>query len=286
MPRIMLNGAALNIETYGDGPETLVFGHGLLWSGRMFEAQIAVLSRRYRCITIDWRGQGGSEATPDGYDMDTLTEDALCLIREVVGGPVHYLGLSMGGFVGMRLAIRHREWLKSLVLLETSADPEPPEKMLKYSLLKHASRWLGLGVVAAPVMKVMFGRTFLTDPGRRGLREEMRRRLLQNDHRTIGRAIDGVFGRDGVYDGLPGITTPTLIIVGDEDEATIPAKSRRMHAAIPGSRLVVIPGAGHTATVEEPDQVTDAIQSFLDSLPRPVAEAAPKPVRKRRSPAK
>ena len=283
MPRIMLNGAALNIEITGDGPETIVFGHGLLWSGRMFEAQVAEFSKRYRCITIDWRGQGGSEATPDGYDMDTLADDAICLIKEVAGGPVHYAGLSMGGFVGMRLAIRHREWLKSLILLETSADPEPAEKMLKYDLMRHVTRWLGVGVVAAPVMKIMFGQTFLKDPGRRGLREEMRHRLLQNDHKVIGRAIKGVFDRQGVFEHLPGITTPTLIIVGDEDEATIPAKSRRMHAAIPGSQLVVIKGAGHTSTVEEPERVTAAIDAFLTGLPRPIAEVAPKPVRKRRT---
>ena len=266
MPRMMLNGAAIHYEVTGDGPETIVFGHGLLWSGRMFEAQVAALSRRYRCITIDWRGQGQSEATRDGYDMDTLTQDALCLIREVAGGPVHYAGLSMGGFVGMRLAIRHPEWLKSLTLLETSADPEPEENMFKYRLLPRIARLLGMKVVAPQAMKIMFGKTFLKDPARKAQRDEMRNRLLQTDPFNISKAITGVFDREGVYASLSSIQLPTLIIVGDEDVATIPAKSRRMHAAIQGSQLVVIPNSGHTSTVETPQAVIAAMETFLRSL--------------------
>ncbi|HEX5276565.1 MAG TPA: alpha/beta fold hydrolase [Fluviicoccus sp.] len=266
MPLMRLNGVDLNVEITGNGPETIVFGHGLLWSGRMFEAQIAVLANRYRCITIDWRGQGKSSAPPDGYDMDTLTEDALALIREVAGGPVHYVGLSMGGFVGMRLAIRHREWLKSLTLLETSADPEPLAKRPKYSALTAVTRVAGVRAVASSVMKVMFGKTFLKDPFRRAEREEMRRRLLENDRERIVPAIRGVFTREGVYEYLHCITTPTLIIVGDEDAATVPAKSQRMFNAIPGNRLVIIPGAGHTSTVETPGAVTAAITDFMAQL--------------------
>ena len=119
MPRLMVNGAAIHYEDTGSGDDTIVFAHGLLWSGRMYEAQVAALKGRYRCITFDFRGQGNSEATADGYDMDTLAQDALALIKTLVGKPVHFVGLSMGGFVGMRLAIHHPEWLKYLSLLET-----------------------------------------------------------------------------------------------------------------------------------------------------------------------
>ena len=58
MPRIMLNGAAIYYEEHGSGDETIVFAHGLLWSGQMYEAQVAALKDRYRCITFDFRGQG------------------------------------------------------------------------------------------------------------------------------------------------------------------------------------------------------------------------------------
>jgi 3-oxoadipate enol-lactonase len=168
------------------------------------------------------------------------------LIKERVGKPVHFVGLSMGGFVGMRLAIHHPEWLLSLSLLETSADPEPKENLLKYKILPKIARIFGMWIVAPQAMKIMFGKTFLTDPARKSQRAEMRRRLLQNDKINIAKAIDGVFSRQGVYEYLPSIKTPTLIVVGDEDIATIPAKSRRMNTAIKNSQLVVIPHAGHT----------------------------------------
>ena len=76
MPTLRVDGATLWYEEQGAGPETVVFAHGLLWSGRMFDAQVAELADRFRCVTFDFRGQGKSEVTADGYDMDTLTDDA------------------------------------------------------------------------------------------------------------------------------------------------------------------------------------------------------------------
>ncbi len=263
MPHIMLNGAAIYYQEHGNGEETIVFAHGLLWSGQMYEAQVAALKDRYRCITFDFRGQGQSQATATGYDMDTLAQDALALIKQLVGKPVHFVGLSMGGFVGMRLAIHHPEWLLSLSLLETSADPEPKENLLKYKILPKIARIFGMRVVAPQAMNIMFGKTFLTDPARKSQRAEMRRRLLQNDKINIAKAIEGVFSRQGVYQYLPSINTPTLIIVGDEDIATIPAKSRRINTAIKNSQLVVIPHAGHSSTIETPEAVTQALARFL-----------------------
>ncbi len=122
-----INGARIYYQETGSGPETIVFSHGLLMSGEMFSEQVKALSGRYRCICYDHRGQSRSEVTDSGYEMDSLTEDAAALIRELDCAPCHFAGLSMGGFVGMRLAIRHPGLLKSLVLLETTADPEPEQ---------------------------------------------------------------------------------------------------------------------------------------------------------------
>src|SRR5438128_2311715 len=104
MPRTTVNGADLYYEDTGSGREAILFAHGLLWSGRMFDAQVAALKGRYRCVTFDFRGQGQSEITTTGYDMDTLAEDAAALIQRLGIAPCHFLGLSMGGFIGMRLA--------------------------------------------------------------------------------------------------------------------------------------------------------------------------------------
>ncbi len=266
MPKLQVNGAAIYYEEHGAGPETIVFAHGLLWSGRMFEYQVEALKDRYRCITFDFRGQGKSEVTDTGYDIETLYEDAVALIERLQCAPCHFLGLSMGGFVGLRLAIRHPTLLKSLMLLETSADPEPEENIGRYRLLSFIARWFGLGLVANRVMPIMFGRTFLEDPGRKRQREEWRQRMVANHRIGITRAVEGVISRASVYDQLEQITVPTLIIVGDQDVATVPEKADRMHARIRGSKLVVIPGAGHTSAAEEPEAVNTALKEFLASL--------------------
>lgn len=263
MPLITINDATLYYETHGTGPNTVVFAHGLLWSGRMFDAQVDALKDRYRCITYDLRGQGRSAITADGYDMDTLTEDAAALIQALDARPCHFVGLSMGGFIGMRLAARYPERVRSVVLLETSADPEPAENVPRYRFLNRIARWGGLRLVAGQVMPIMFGETFLQDPNRAAERAYWKQQLLANDRVGISRAVRGVIERAGVSDELDQIAAPTLILVGDEDVATVPAKSERMHALIPHSQLVIIPGAGHSSTIEQPEAVNAAIGKFL-----------------------
>jgi 3-oxoadipate enol-lactonase len=266
MPIISVNGAALYYEEHGTGPETIVFAHGLLWSCRMFDAQVALFKERYRCVAFDFRGQGQSEVTRSGYDMETLYEDAVALIEQLGCAPCHFLGLSMGGFIGLRLAARHPELLRSLILLETSADPEPSEHVAKYRQLTFVARWFGLGLVVDRVMPVMFGRTFLTDPACALKRREWRRRMSGNHRLGITRATTGVITRKGIESEIDRIRVPTLILVGDEDVAVRPVHSQRLHERIAGSRLEIIPRAGHTSTVEEPTAVNVAITNFLGSL--------------------
>ena len=266
MPTITLDGATLHYEDTGSGREAIVFAHGLLWSGRMFQPQVAALKGRYRCVTFDFRGQGESEVAASGYDMDTLAGDAAALIQSLGIAPCHFLGLSMGGFVGMRLAARRPELITSLMLLETSADAEPPENIPRYKLLSLISRYVSLRLVGGKVMAIMFGQKFLTDPARTAEREEMRRRLLANNRTGIYRATNGVITRQAVYDEIKAIRAPTLVVVGDQDVATPLDKARRIQSQIPNSQLVMIPGAGHTSTIEEPAAVTAAIDAFLAAL--------------------
>jgi 3-oxoadipate enol-lactonase len=201
----------------------------------------------------------------DAVDMETVYADAVGLIEKLGVGPCHFVGLSMGGFVGMRLAARRPDLLRSLSLLETSSEPEPEQNVPRYKLLTFIARWFGMGLVADPVMKIMFGRTFLEDPARSAERAEWRRRLKEN-RRDIWRAVNGVIQRRGVYEELPRIKTPTLVLVGAEDVATVPAKAERIHGAIEGSMLVKLPRGGHTSTVEEPELLNAALVGFLDEV--------------------
>lgn len=263
MPQVNLNGTLMHFEDTGGDGEPVVFSHGLLFSGSMFEAQVEHLKNRYRCITFDHRGQGQSGVPEGGYDIDTLTDDAATLISSLNAVPCHFVGLSMGGFVGMRLAVRKPELLKSLTLLETSADPEEPSNVPKYRMLNFVARWIGLWAVIGRVMPIMFGQTFLADPGRANERERWSRAITGNHRVGITRAVKGVIDRKGCADLLGRIRVPVGIGVGDEDVATVPQKSERMHHAIEGSELVMFQGAGHSSSIETPEQVTALIERTI-----------------------
>lgn len=268
MPFLQLPGVRVHVEDEGprDGRGTVLFMHGLLWSNWMFDAQVAALRERYRCVRFDWRGQGQTEVTRSGYDMETLTGDALALIAALSLGPVHLVGLSMGGFVAMRIAARRPELARSMILLETSADPEPEANVPRYRLLANVARHLSVRLVAGRVMPIMFGRSFLEDPARAADREVCRARLLANHRVGIYRAVQGVITRAPVHHELPKVRCPSLVMVGEEDVATVPAKAERIAAQIDGARLVRLPRAGHTSTVENPAAVNAALTGFLDAL--------------------
>jgi 3-oxoadipate enol-lactonase len=261
MPLVNVHETRLHVEDSGPGTirETVVFSHGLLWSTELFRPQIEALAGRYRVVAWDHRGQGRSdEDDRRSIGMELVTFDALDL------GPVHFVGLSMGGFVGMRIAARWPERLRSLTLLNTSAGPEPRKNVPKYTLLNNVARSMGLGLVAGSVMPIMFGRTTMTS--RATLRDSWRERLAGN-RRSIWRAVNGVIEREGVEHLLPKIQIPTLVVAGAEDVATTPDKARAIHERIAGSKLVVVPAAGHSSTIEAPEVVTRAIEAFVSQLP-------------------
>jgi 3-oxoadipate enol-lactonase len=271
MAFLTLNGARIAYSDTGppsSNPEapTAFFGHGMLFSGWMFTAQIAELRAHYRCVTIDWRGQGDSPPAAGGYDMDTLTTDAVSLIEHLGVAPVHYVGLSMGGFVGQRLAARHPELVRSLVLLDTSAELDEPSGTRQDKVLAAIIRIFGFWPVKRPLMKGMFGPTFLADPQSKPIVAEWARRVSRCDRSGTRQAALGVINRRAVLDEIGTIRAPTLVVVGEHDTATPPERSRTIAAAIPGARLEIVLNSGHSSTVEQPAALTDLIRSFINDV--------------------
>ena len=268
MPTLTVNGATVAYSDTGvpkDKPAapTIVFGHGLLFSKWMFSAQIAALRGDYRCIALDWRGQGDTPPTESGYDMDTLTGDATGLVEQLVGAPVHWVGLSMGGFVGQRIAARRPELLRSLVLIDTSANPEPTATAVQDRALANLYRYVGIAPVRRSVEKVMFAPTFRKDPAKRAVIDDWVGQLAQNDRNGIRKAVLAVANRRGVANEIGSITAPTLVIVGADDVPTPVKQSRRLAELIPGARLEIVPYCGHSSTIEQPEAVTGLIRPFL-----------------------
>ena len=272
MPTLRTKGAVVAYSDTGapdgkpDAP-TIVFGHGLLFSGWMFSAQIEALRADYRCVAIDWRGQGASPPAEDGrYDMDTLYEDALAIIDHLGVAPVHWVGLSMGGFVGQRVAARNPEKLRSLVLLDTSPDREEPYAAVQDKALTVIYRLVGIAPVKKSVLKIMLGPTFRNDPASKPTIAEWIRQLEQTDRKGLGGAILAVANRKAIKPELGSVVAPTLVICGADDKPTPVKKSRAIVAAIKGATLEVVANAGHSSTIEQPEAITGLIRGFLSNL--------------------
>jgi len=268
MPTFDRDGATIHYTDTGapagrPDAATVFFGHGLLFSGWMFHPQIAALQAEYRCVAIDWRGQGQSAAAKDGYDMDTLADDAVALIESLGAAPVHYVGLSMGGFIGQRIAARRPDLVRTLTLLDTSAGPEDPDKAARYKLMGRIYRVAGIGPLRKAVLPLMFGPTFLADGTHTTLINEWQHRLSASKRAGISKAVMGVANRLPVDTEISRITAPTLVVVGADDVPTPPAKAQLIAERIPGARLAQIPDCGHSSTLEQPDAVTGLLREFL-----------------------
>jgi pimeloyl-ACP methyl ester carboxylesterase len=268
MPLLELDGVRINVLDTGapaDRPDApvVVLGHGLLFSTTMWRHQVEALRDAYRCVLIDWRGQGRTPPTRDGYDMDTLYADAVAVIEHLDVGPVHYAGLSMGGFVGLRIGARRPDLLRSLTLIDTSAGPEDPENVGRYRLLARIYRLLGWRPLKGKVAPIMFSEDFLATPRGREVVETWSVELRQQDRRGTQLAILGVVDRLPVLDEIESIKAPTLVIAGSEDVATPTGRADAISDLVSDAESVTLPGVGHVSTLEAPEAVNASLLPFL-----------------------
>lgn len=264
MPFLSINNAKIHFQQVGNGKETIVFAHSLLCNLGMWQEQIEHFSSKYRCIAFDFRGQGKSETTSSGYDMDTLTQDTKELIEHLDAGPCHFVGLSMGGFVGLRLASRHPELIKSLCLIDTSMQEEDKKNLPKYRMLLFTAQLFGFKLVTGRVLPIMFSQSFLQDPTKEHKKEQWKNGLFTGDKKGILKAVKGVISREAVPSKeVEKIKVPTLIMVGEMDVATPPFKSEKIKQHIPQAELVIIPEVGHLSNYEKPGEINSELEKFL-----------------------
>jgi pimeloyl-ACP methyl ester carboxylesterase len=262
MTHLQINGAKLFVQDTGGTGVPILFIHGLMLPSTSWRAQVGRFQATHRVITYDLRGQGQSEMTPLGLDLDTLAEDAAALIAELGIGPVHVVAFSMGTFIAMRLAARRPEMLRSLTLIGPSADAEEASNLPRYKALIAFVRLFGPGLAAGPLMKILFGATWLANPAVRTEREHWRG-VLRALPRTLARAAAASAGRQAIRDLLPAIKAPTLIVSGTEDRPISPERATRVHQGIVGSRFVAIPETGHAVMIEQAETFNTLLAGFL-----------------------
>lgn len=267
MPKRMVNGVEYNYEERGSGDQVIFFGHGLLYAWQSFSHQIDhFASQGYRCIAIDWRGQGETQGggAPEEYSMYRLGDDAYALLRDLGVERCHWVGLSMGGMVAMRLYPKHPELFQSLVLLDTSASYDH-EHLPAYTQMAETFRDYG----AVPPLLEALDAVFYA-PGfaeRNPAAVEHWHTYWSNvDRQSLYMAVMPVIDRDDVSETVNQIDVPTLIIIGDQDYSTPKRYSDDLNQRIAGSQLVVIPNAAHMSSVEQPEAVTQAMDTFFSSL--------------------
>jgi 3-oxoadipate enol-lactonase len=265
MPTADVNGTTLHY--LDDGPAeapALVFSPSMFFDGRMFAAQANAFSDRYRVIRYDHRGQGQSARHPrEELDMDTLTADAAALIELLELGRVTFVGNSMGGFVGLRLAARRPELLRSVVVMGTSADAE--EQAAQMDQLIEILEAQGMEPVLDGVLQFMMGDTTLTDPSRAEVLAGVRELLLSRTPEYADAAWH-IAHRPSILGELGRIEVPLLIVAGAEDHTYPPVKSEQIAAHVPHARLEYMERTGHVHALENPEAVNALLEDHLARL--------------------
>ncbi len=261
MQKMKIGGIDIAFERHGEGPPVL-FIHGFPLSGRMWEQIVAPLSPRYELIIPDLRGMGASEATPTAT-MKTYVDD-LCELLDKLGisQRVVIVGLSMGGYLAFEFYRERPERIRAMVLADTRADPDTPEKAKERRATAEKVLREGSGVVADAMIDKLFGRKTPE-----ATRKAWQALMSTTKPEGVAAALVAMADRKDSRPMLSTLNLPTLVVVGEEDEITPPAVAREMHQAIAGSRLKIIPDAGHMAPVEQPQRFAQVLREFLDRLP-------------------
>ena len=259
--QVEANGIHMHYETAGpeDAPVVL-FSHSLGSSGVMWDGEFAALQERYRVVRYDTRGHGGTDAPEGAYDLNLLGDDAMALMDALSLGPVHWVGLSMGGMIGQNIALREPGRFLSMSLCDTSAYM-PPEARAVWDDRIEAASGEGMEALAESTMQRWF-----TPDHLRGDPPEVapiRQQFLATPVAGFVGCCHALKQLDYI-DRLAEVDKPTMIIVGEEDMGTPVAASEAMHAKISGSELVVIPSAAHLANIEQPEAFGQALFGFLD----------------------
>jgi pimeloyl-ACP methyl ester carboxylesterase len=261
VPVASAGGVRIHYQDSGGHGLPLVLGHGFLMDSDMFGPQMRLASDRLRVIAWDQRGHGLTESpdAPFSYwdsagDLATLL-DKLEIEKAVVGG------MSQGGFTSLRFALKHPERTLGIVLIDTQAGTEDPDKAVQYDLMHEV--WVGSGPndqLVAMVAAIIIGNQSPESPAWIAKWKARPPRELTRIYRTL-------MDRDDITDRLGEIAAPALVIHGTDDAAIDMSRAEALCAGLPGCEEVVrIEGAGHASNLTHPEPANRAIEAFLERI--------------------
>ncbi|PCJ20261.1 MAG: alpha/beta hydrolase [SAR86 cluster bacterium] len=259
MPTANINGQSIAYEdTGGDGP-ALIFSHGFLMDRTMFDAQLESFRENFRCITWDERGFGDTPADAPFSYWDSA-DDVVALMDYLEIEQAVLLGMSQGGFLSLRAALKNPDRVRALVLIDSGVHIDPPEVLEAYKQM--TNHWMSeepLGEVGVNVAGIIIGEPELSNKWI-GIWES-------RDRYSLKYPAEALLSRDDITDRVSEISCPILVVHGEEDNAIPIETAEAMSARLQDCRgLIRVPGAAHAANMTHPEIVNPAIALFLEGL--------------------
>ncbi len=258
-----VNGQRLCYEdTGGDGP-VLVFSHGLLMDGSMWDPQVAALRDRYRCISWDERGHGQTESDGRSFTYWDSAGDLLALLEHLGVRRATLIGMSQGGYLTQRVAVQAPELVEALVFVASSARREDPDKEGLYHAMLETWERDGLRPeLAQAIATIVLGADW---DGSAAWIEKWQRM----DVSSLRGTLEPLFSREDFTSRLGELDHPALVIWGDQDAAVSGEHARELADGLPQGSFTVVPGAGHGVNLTHPDETNRALTSFLAAAVTP-----------------
>jgi 3-oxoadipate enol-lactonase len=260
VPTLNANGADLYYVEHGSAGAPIVFGHGTLISSAIWQnLYFPLLPPEWHAYALDFRGHGRSCTAERGCTFAQMAEDVRSLALQLGLGRFVYVGLSMGGGVGLQLALRYPELLRGMVLVSSVTGLGPlgnPAFRLLGPLMAGRKRLLRMALSAAST--------------RRPSREDLE--TVVDEAAVVTKAtLREYLARNNRIEGierLASLPVPTLVLIGARDSVIPAAQQERLAEILPNCRKVVFADEGHAAAAESPARVLAEIRSFVDALPR------------------
>lgn len=252
------DGYRLAYRLDGDaGKPVLVLSNSIATTLHMWDGQVDALAEHFRVLRYDARGHGESDAPAGAYSMDRLGRDVIELLDALGIERAHFLGLSLGGFIGQWLGIHAPERIDRLILSNTSAHLGPPSEFdARIAALRTSP---DMDAVAQAFLANWFPASMLdaTDPAI----EPFRDMLLSTSPQGLAGSYAAVRDAD-LRRTIALIQRPTLVIAGANDTVTLASHGEYIAATVPGAQLVILP-AVHLPNVEHTDAYVRTVLNFL-----------------------
>lgn len=255
MPSFQVGPHHLYYEERGSGP-AVVFLHGLGQRGSDWKASVDRFAGTHRVITIDALGHGQSAKSKGPYSIAQMAALTADLLRRVVGGPAHVVGLSMGGMIAFQMAVDAPDCFKTMTIVNSgpNAVPRGFGEWLALNSRVAIVKWFGMKTMAEIIAKRLF-------PDQPDHRAAFIAQMVTNDRDAYLAALRAIIGWT-VQDRIGAIAIPALVIAGELDY-TPPERKEEYVRLMQAAKLVVVPDAHHGFPMEDPETFNAIVGEFF-----------------------